>query len=86
MPPLLRLVVAFYCDDFSVLVRAASSARPMGHTIRIALGADCDVGRFQLPVGAAPFVSSLSRYLTFWDCHTDTSLALLRAALCNLFQ
>ena len=57
----------------AALVLSAVGASTMGCAELAAVGALHDAGDGKLPMRRAPLVTTLSGYLSFRDCHVDTS-------------
>ena len=68
-----QLLAFLNIDDRTALVLAASLARTMRHAESAAVGALNDAGGRELPGGRTSLITSLTRYLSFRDCHVDTS-------------
>ena len=72
-PPQAFLLALLNVQDHAALVLSAVGADAVRHAKLAAVGAFDDTRRGELPVGRASFITSLSGYLSFWDCHIDTS-------------
>ena len=73
LPKLLSLGL----NDLTALVGTASLASSVGSDGLAALGANCDAGSAQLPVGATALIAAGGRHFTLRNSHGDTSLVEL---------
>ena len=64
------LLLLFPLEDFTAVVRAALLANSVRQVHLSALGTGNESGRFQRPVGTAPFVSSRAGNLILWYRHS----------------
>ena len=67
------LLALLNVDDHAARVLSASAASAVRHAKRAAVGACDNAGCGELPGGRTSLIASLSRNLSFWDCHVDTS-------------
>ena len=79
------VLLSLNSQDLTAIVVAASLASSVGHDGFTALGANCDAGSGQLPVGATALIAAGLGHFTLRDSHGDTSLVkLLLTAYLNL--
>ena len=64
-------------QDLTAVVGTASLASSVGHDGFTALGANCNAGSGQLPVGATALIAAGLGHFTLRDSHGDTSLVKL---------
>ena len=64
-------------QDLTAIVGTASLASSVGHDGFTALGANCNAGSGQLPVGATALIAAGLGHFTLRDIHGDTSLVKL---------
>ena len=64
-------------QDLAAIVGTASLASSVGHYGFTALGANCNAGSRQLPVGATALIAAGLGHFTLRDSHGDTSLVKL---------
>ena len=81
----LVVLLSLNSQDLTAIVVAASLASSVGHDGFTALGANCNAGSGQLPVGATALIAAGLGHFTLRDSHGDTSLVkLLLTAYLNL--
>ena len=71
------VLLSLNSQDLTAIVVAASLASSVGHDGFTALGANCDAGSGQLPVGATALIAAGLGHFTLRDSHGDTSLVKL---------
>ena len=76
-PHLPYALLSLGSHDLTTIVVAASLASSVGHYGFTALGANCNAGSGQLPVGATALIAAGLGHFTLRNSHGDTSLVKL---------
>ena len=71
------VLLSLNSQDLTAIVGTASLASSVGHNGFTALGANCNAGSRQLPVGATALIAAGLGHFTLRDSHGDTSLVKL---------
>jgi hypothetical protein len=71
------VLLSLNSQDLTAIVGTASLASSVGHYGFTALGANCNAGSGQLPVGATALIAAGLGHFTLRDSHGDTSLVKL---------